>query len=223
MIEKKEKNFKINYWMLVSFLLFVALIVVFIFSGGSFKKDAKISSENATQIVSDFVKSQGVEVEILGTTENQDFYKTEIMVQGQQIPVYLTKDGKKLTTQLIDLEEAQQEKELNDKRDLGFSDDQNKEIKTFSNCLAEKGLIVYGAGWCSYTNSLVDYFGGKENMGGVLVECSDENQQPTENAEICQQEKIEGYPTIKFGGETLNIPRTFEAMAEVTGCTAPQV
>ncbi len=95
-----------------------------------------------------------------------------------------------------------------------FSEEEIQQIISFSNCVAEKGIVVYGANWCGYTNNLVDNLGGFGLIEPFYVEC-------TEETELCSQEQITGYPTVKLNGEKINPERTFEGFAEVTGCTAP--
>lgn len=94
--------------------------------------------------------------------------------------------------------------------------EQQEEILSFNSCLAEKGIVVYGANWCGYTKALVENLGGFNLISPVYVEC-------TENEELCAMEQISGYPTIKLNGEKINIDRTFSGFAGATGCALPNI
>lgn len=97
-----------------------------------------------------------------------------------------------------------------------LTQEQQEEIFSFHECLAEKGVKVYGANWCGFTNQLAENLGGYELITPIYVEC-------TKEKEICDQEQIGGYPTIKINGEKVSIERTFDGFAQATGCEAPKI
>lgn len=85
-----------------------------------------------------------------------------------------------------------------------------------SQCLADKGAVLYTASWCSHCQSQKEIFGDSyKNINHV--ECSSEIG--TEQLSICDRENITGYPTWKFGdGSVLNGTQTLEALSEKAGC-----
>jgi len=85
------------------------------------------------------------------------------------------------------------------------------EASDFVTCLANAGFRIYGANWCGYTKALVSSFGGFDAVSSIYVEC-------TEQASLCNQERIQGYPTIKINGATYNGERTFAGFSAATGC-----
>lgn len=88
----------------------------------------------------------------------------------------------------------------------------NAEMKEFNDCLAEKGVVIYGANWCPYCTDLVEALGGYNAVESVYVECTEEQQR-------CTEEMIgRGVPEIQINGELYEGPRTLEALSEATGC-----
>ncbi len=92
----------------------------------------------------------------------------------------------------------------------------------FASCLVEKQAKFYGAFWCSHCQAQERRFGmSRDTMekAGLYIECS--NPDRSQN-ELCQAEKITGYPTWKFADGTV-IARELELkeLGEKTGCVLP--
>ena len=100
--EKKISKFfsnKANIWMTISIVLAIILVIIGIcLMGGS------ISKTVAGQKVIDFANAQGVSVTVLGVTSKGNLYEVNISVQGQDMPVYVTKDGKYFVNSAVSLE-----------------------------------------------------------------------------------------------------------------------
>ncbi len=154
-------------------------------------------------------------------TDEGSYYVVDVnIMQGSCVVdsamVYISKDGKSLLIgQAFDLTEAptsitgaattEPAKEAYTYQDL-------EKIKQFVDCLDSKGVKIYGANWCGWTKRLVvETLGGFDIAAPIYVEC-------TEQEEICSQEGISGFPTIKINGEVYKGQRTFEGFAEATGC-----
>ena len=88
----------------------------------------------------------------------------------------------------------------------------------FAECLTAKGATFYGASWCEHCIAQKKAF-GKSAKYLPYVECSTPDRQQTR---VCQDEKIESYPTWKFSDGTMQtgVP-TFAQLSEKTGCTLP--
>ncbi len=92
-LEKTLKKFKINAWMIASIVLLVALVVVVAFSGnmGGMSKNAAgeklVSFLNANVV-------QGGGVTLKDVQSKGNLYEVNVMYKGEEIPVYITKDGK---------------------------------------------------------------------------------------------------------------------------------
>lgn len=85
-------------------------------------------------------------------------------------------------------------------------------LKGFNECLAENGMVIYGASTCPACRNLVELLGGYEEASPVYVECTQERQR-------CSQEARSGYvPEIQINGVLYQGQRSLESFAEVTGC-----
>lgn len=85
-------------------------------------------------------------------------------------------------------------------------------ITTLIDCLADKGVKIYGANWCEYTKKfVVETIGGFGIAAPIYVEC-------TENEAECSDAGVKGYPTTKINGRHYNGERTLQGLAQATGC-----
>ena len=91
---------------------------------------------------------------------------------------------------------------------------QKLSLKEFNDCLADNGMIIYGANWCGICISLIQTLGGYDKVENVYIEC-------TENQQLCQSEGITGYPTIKINDEPYRGQRSLQSFSEATGCQLP--
>ncbi|MEK6885588.1 MAG: thioredoxin domain-containing protein [Nanoarchaeota archaeon] len=88
-LEKFFKN-KSNIWMIVSIVLAIALIVSIVMPKG-------ISSNNAGETLLTFLNTEVVPtggVTLNSVTDKGNLYEVNVLYQGQDIPVFITKDGK---------------------------------------------------------------------------------------------------------------------------------
>ncbi len=89
----------------------------------------------------------------------------------------------------------------------------NEEMAKLIDCLAEKGVVIYGSEWCPACAQLVDAFGGYDTVAPLYVEC-------TEEEERCGEEKKTGYvPEIQIEGELYTGRRTPSALAVKVECS----
>ena len=97
----------------------------------------------------------------------------------------------------------------------GNNGDLNYGLKEFNDCLAQKGIVIYGSEWCPACQALIQTLGGKEATASVYVEC-------TQNQERCGAEAKTGFvPEIQFNGEVYQGSRSIQDLAELTGCKIP--
>jgi|Deesub1362B_J571_1020462.scaffolds.fasta_scaffold08096_5 glutaredoxin len=90
-----------------------------------------------------------------------------------------------------------------------------EELQQFIDCLDRAETVIYGAKWCGYCKKLVSMLGGYDIVAPIYIECP-------ENEEICDKEGVTAYPTIKINGTKYTGARTFEGLAEATGCPVPE-
>ncbi len=213
-----------NYWAISTIVLAVLLVATFLTGGTT---GAIVSQEEAGQNLLNFITEQGAGAEIINTEDDGSLYTITLSIEGQEIPVYVTRDGKSFINPSGGLIPLEQEARTTSTQPAPttptFSEEDNLKIQEFSSCLAEKDFKVYGAAWCGHCQMIVETFGGEQNMEGVFIECSDANRQPTEHAQLCSDQEITVFPTMKLENEVLQIPRTLESIAEATGCPAPQL
>jgi len=89
------------------------------------------------------------------------------------------------------------------------------EYDNFAKCLTSKGAIMYGATWCENCKIQKDLFGSSFQYI-KYVECP-------ENAKLCLDKGIEGYPTWIFtDGREIKGRDTLEDIAKVSGCELPK-
>lgn len=86
-----------------------------------------------------------------------------------------------------------------------------KNLDEFSKCLTNKGVIMYGAYWCSHCKAQKAEFGPSFKYINY-VEC-------TEKPNECTAAGVEGYPTWKIASTTLTGEQPLETLASMTGCT----
>ncbi|MCR4328266.1 MAG: hypothetical protein NUV53_01985 [Patescibacteria group bacterium] len=90
----------------------------------------------------------------------------------------------------------------------------NGTYDAFSQCLADKKFVMYGAEWCSHCQNEKRAFGDSFQYVSY-VEC------PTE-PEKCVAQKIEEYPTwITGDGERLVGEQGLQKLSERSGCALP--
>ena len=91
----------------------------------------------------------------------------------------------------------------------------------FARCLVEKGAKMYGAWWCPHCQEQKREFGKSWKImvdSGAYVECSTTDKQQTE---ICDKEKIDGYPTWRFAdGSEVGGKVSFASLEAKTGCVS---
>jgi hypothetical protein len=99
--KKIAKTLSKNYWTISTLILAVLLVTVLISGGIS---GATIGAETAGQKVLDFANNQGANAELISAIDDGALYEVILSIDGQEVPVYVTKDGTNLVPSLIPLE-----------------------------------------------------------------------------------------------------------------------
>lgn len=90
---------------------------------------------------------------------------------------------------------------------------------TFAQCLKDKGAIFYGAFWCPHCKAQKELFGSSVKFL-PYQECSLANG--SGQNQICNDKKIESYPTWEFAdGSRLTGEIPLAQLAEKTACVLP--
>ena len=84
------------------------------------------------------------------------------------------------------------------------------EYDDFTKCLTEKGAVMYGNTYCSYTGKQLNFFGKSEKYLNY-VKCAN-------NQDLCDSKGVKTTPTWEINGEMYPQVQTFETLSELTGC-----
>jgi hypothetical protein len=100
---------------------------------------------------------------------------------------------------------------------FGFGrEDGPSDYDAFAQCLAEKGVKMYGAYWCGHCNSQKEMFGDSWKYMDY-VECSLPGG--AGQTQECADAGIRGYPTWEFpGGKRLSGEISFPDISANSGC-----
>ena len=208
---------KRDLWKISTFILLAVLIGFIIMSfSGSFITGKTVSEKKVGQAMLDFALSQGIDAKLVSVEKEGGFYLVVLSIEGNQIPVYVTRDGKYFTSSLISLTETSTTTSTTNTAQQGYSSEDLEKLREFNECLAAKGVRIYGTNWCGYTVQWVTALGGFDTASPIYIEC-------TEEQELCQSEGIQGYPTTKINGQAYSGARTIEAIAQETGCSIPDL
>ena len=80
----------------------------------------------------------------------------------------------------------------------------------FAKCLTEKGVVIYGNDYCSYTMNQLGFF-GKSKKYLNYTKCID-------NQRLCNEKGVKITPTWEINGEMYEQVQTFERLAVISGC-----
>jgi hypothetical protein len=97
---KVLKKLRENPWILISAILTIILLI-FITRGTS---SQNISEKEVETLFLDFTASQGVFVEVTEINDLGNVYQIVFLIDGQEGPFYITKDGKYFGQELIPFE-----------------------------------------------------------------------------------------------------------------------
>lgn len=132
-IKKEEKqiekffNNKANVWMSISLVLLITLVAVIFWPSG-------VSGKIAGQSIVDLANSQGADAELVSVASENGLYKVIISIQGQEMPVYVTKDGKLFTTQMMSISSEETSTETEPQTEAPKSDRPKVELYVWGYC-----------------------------------------------------------------------------------------
>ncbi len=170
-------------------------------------EDYKSGEDVAQTVLETYQKSNpNAELNILSVDEVNDLYRIRISTGGEEgtyQTVYATKDGNKISQEVLDLEEINM---LIDRR-IDFFD-----------CLRENNVRIFGAIEAEDTEvaqaSLLQLqiLGGTEHLDNIYIDCSGRKEE-------CAEEGISNLPSLVFRGEVLHGVTQYEWFEENVGCT----
>ncbi len=93
-------------------------------------------------------------------------------------------------------------------------DETKADLNNFARCLADKGVIMYGAEWCSHCQAQKQLFGQSFKRVNY-VECPQDPKR-------CLEAGIDAYPTwIMADGQRLVGEQKLEDLSRISGCSIP--
>ena len=148
-LNKYIKTCKKNPWILSTSIL-ITILVIMMFTGNSVT--GNISAEEAGQKIIKFANTQGTNAELVKVNDDGSFYEVILSMQGQELPLYVTKDGEYFTQALIPLSgeinnqnQQQTPSQTQPTTDIQKSDKPNVELFVMSHCpygtQMEKGIL----------------------------------------------------------------------------------
>ncbi|MBI2465997.1 MAG: hypothetical protein HYV66_02070 [Candidatus Sungbacteria bacterium] len=94
-------------------------------------------------------------------------------------------------------------------------DSQARQLDEFAQCLSDKGIIMYGAEWCSHCQAQKELFDQSFRYINY-VECPQDPQK-------CLSVGVEAYPTwLMPDGQKLVGEQSLETLSQKTTCLLPQ-
>lgn len=173
------------------------------------------AADKALSFINENILEQGMSASLIEAIEENGLYKLKLKIGEQELDLYVTKNGKFLFPQVVDLEQPIVQNTDGEEMPSSVENPVSpEEMEKFITCLKDADFVIYGANWCGWTQKLVEMLGGFDITKPIYIECVEEE-------EICQEKGISGYPTIHINGEAYGGARTFEDFSAATGCEAP--
>ncbi len=140
------KKARSNPWMISTIVLAIFAIILLVgsFSGIGLTGNV-VSEDKAGEIILDFAKQQtGEDLELVEIKEEAGLYEIVVLFEGQEVPLYLTKDGENLVQGITPLASLQPQ-EVETETEVVKSDNPVVELFIMTHCpygtQAEKGFI----------------------------------------------------------------------------------
>jgi len=161
-VAKIKSNVKKNPWMISTLVVAVIAILLLVMNmsgikiggsglNGTTGASIAISADEAGEKILEFAESRGAIAELVEVNDEGDLYEVVVVVQGQELPLYVTKDGKYFVQGAISFDEiAVQEQQTQTQTqpasaDVPKSDKPVVELFVMSHCpygtQAEKGIL----------------------------------------------------------------------------------
>lgn len=149
MAKKKEtKNSKMKlkfnkpFWITSTFVLAAVLIVI---AAYSLTGSSQISESEASQKLMDFAESQGAQLEVLEVNDRGSLYEVVVTINGQEGPLYITKDGKNFVSAVVPLTgQATQNTNTNTQTETNVPQTESPEVGLFIWSYCPYGVTALG-------------------------------------------------------------------------------
>ena len=217
MVEKLSKN-----------LIAIAIVIAGVLIAGTIfyinrEKGEKITgfltaqqaAEKTINFINQYLVEKGMVVSLLNVTEERGLYKISFKAGEEQYDSYVTKDGKLLFFQGIDMEKGVSETQPTEEKTEGEEKFSEEQLETLAKCLSEKGAKFYGSSGCGWCKKQKEVF-GEAAQYLPYIECVDEETRKMTSQ--CQEAGIQSYPTWEFFGEKKPGFKTPEELSQLADC-----
>jgi hypothetical protein len=179
---------------------------------------AQQAAEKTINFINQYLVEPGITASLINAAEERGLYKISFKAGENEYHSYVTKDGKLLFFQAIDMEkeisgtQTTKSDTQPKKEEEKFSEEQ---LETLAKCLKEKGAKFYGASWCGWCKKQKEIF-GQAAQYLPYIECVDEKTQQMTSQ--CQEANIQGFPTWEFFGEKISGFKTPKELSQLANC-----
>ncbi len=188
-----EKDYK-------TWLTTAAIFISLIFFAGCVNQPAarELTPDEAKNKTLDYINNylveKGTKASAVSIEDEGSVYNLITSYQGQQIPVYISKDGVYLFLQVYPL-----------------PGEIKSDLRQFIGCLNSSGFRIYGTTWCTYCKQLVEMLGGYDMVKPIFINCEEQQEE-------CARANISSYPTIFIKDTPYEGQRTYKSFSKATGC-----
>ena len=133
-ISKIKNSIKSNPWMASTIVVgIIAVILMIILASGGITGNV-ISETEAGKKIIDFAEAQGVDVTLSEVNEKGNLYEVVVLFEGQELPLYITKDGNYLVQGLAPLESVSSPSPEPEPQEIPKSDKPKVELFVMTHC-----------------------------------------------------------------------------------------
>jgi len=104
MLKKVGKELSGNYWAISTIVLAIVLLL-FVLNPSASPTGNVIGEKEAGDIVLDFAKVQGLDAKLVNIKYDSGLYEVTVTIKDQDVPVYLTGDGKNLVPSIMPIDD----------------------------------------------------------------------------------------------------------------------
>lgn len=188
-------------------MIMVSLLLAGTVIGGSvsylYVNSGNVSSQQAGEkLVSTLEKQSGQDLELVRVQDQSGLYKVDVKNSNDQLQTfYVTKDGRRIATQLGDLDR------------ISRTVDAQRE---FNQCLNDRNVVLYGNATQQRTLLQIQLLGGAQSVSGYYQDVN--NQQTLAQA---ANRGVQQVPAFYYNGSVLQGINQLNAVEEFTGCSYP--
>ncbi len=195
---KKLKELSQNPWA-ISTIILAAIAILSLIVSLSGTTCEVISEEAAKQKILDFASSQGLETEIVSVEDKGSLYQVTISIQDQEVPTYVTKDGKNFISAqgVVPFEEIENQNNQETQQET-----QPAEVKKSDTPIFEVFLSPYCPYGLQYEKGLIQTYKLLKDKADIKIKLMNpthmQEELPQIQKELCIQEEYGNEEYFQF-------------------------